>query len=308
MAALTNVKEIRRAAKVLLNKAGVTEQLPTPVDDLVAAAGLIETSDYEITESRIRQMPKALQGFMRSAKRKISGLIDRRERVIQVDSSLKNGREKFVKLHEVSHDIIPWQRDLLILADTPQTLSPSIELLFEREANQGAAELFFQLGFLYRIARDYPLDRTTPIILKDLFGSSIHAAFRNWVATHDGCACGFVIDKEPTSAPEPTFKRFECIPTERWLTEFGENVFPKAMPVAEYSFLGSLASGFQTDIETEWTVNDRNQEPRAVRVQSFTNTYRHFVLVWIPQRQSLVARFRKTPQIITPTIRTISSN
>ena len=307
MAALTNVYEIRRAAKVLLDKAGVVEQLPTPVDDLVAAAGLIETSDYEITESRIRQMPRALRRLVLSAKRKVSGLIDRRERIIQVDSGLNIGRKKFVKLHEVSHDIFPWQRDLLVLADTAKTLSPSIKLLFEQEANQGAAELLFQLDFLSRIARDYPVDRTTPIILRDHFGSSIHAAFRNWVSTHSGCACGLVLDKAATGILTPTFKRYECVPTEKWTTEFGKNAFPNSMPVTEFSFLSSLMSTVPADIDTEWTLQDRNLESRAVRVQSFTNSYRHFVLVWVPERESLLARIRKTPQIVSPSVRPASS-
>ena len=307
MAALTNVHEIRKAAKVLLDKAGVVDQLPTPVDDLVAAAGLIETSDYEMTESQIRQMPKSLQRFLTSANRKISGLIDRRERIIQVDSGLNSGRQKFVKLHEVSHDILPWQRDLLVLADTAKTLSPSIQLLFEQEANQGAAELLFQLDLLSRIARDYPLDRTTPIILKDHFGSSIHAAFRNWVSTHSGCACGLVLDKTATWIPKPTFKRYECIATARWTGEFGKNAFPSALPVAEFSFLSALTSGVPTDMDTEWTLENRNLESRAVRVQSFTNSYRHFVLVWVPERESLLARLRKTPQMASPSIRPASS-
>ena len=178
MTSLRSIEDIRKAANALLLKADVAERLPTPVDELVAAAELMQVDDYEIDESVIRQMPRYLRGIIRGARRKITGLLDRRERIIQIDQSLDDKRQKFVKLHEVSHDIFQWQKDLVVLADTPKTLSPSIKRLFEQEANQGAAELFFQVGLLQRIARDYPVHRTTPFELGEMFGSSAHSAFR----------------------------------------------------------------------------------------------------------------------------------
>jgi hypothetical protein len=298
MTPLRSCEDIRKAAHALLMKADVAERLPTPVDDLVSAAGLMEADDYEINESLIQKMPRYLRGVVRGAARKITGLLDRREQVISIDQSLDERRKKFVKLHEVSHHIFPWQRELQVLADTAKTLSPSIKMLFEREANQGAAELFFQVDLLKRVARDYPLHRTTPFELGELFGSSAHAAFRHWIGSHPGCVCGFVLDKHYVARGEIIFKRFECIPSSDWSEQFGNRVFPQTLPISTFSFLGPLVTG-RDDVETDWTLDDLNMIPRTVNVQSFSNGYNNFVMVWVPEQESFVARLRKKPRIVS---------
>lgn len=298
MSNLRSIREIRDVASTLLLKADVDERLPTPVDDIVAAANLMQANDYEITESVIRQMPRVLRRLMRGAKRKINGLLDRRERIIQIDQSLDDKRQKFVKLHEVSHDNLPWQKDLLVMADTSQTLSPSTRMLFEQEANQGAAELFFQVDLLERIARDYPLHRSTPFELGELFGSSAHAAFRHWIGGHHGCVCGFVLGDHFASSSGIVFKRLECIPSAAWTEQFGNRTFPPRMPVSTFSFLGTLVIG-SGDIDTDWTLDDLNLVPRTVNVQSYSNGYTNFVMVWVPERESFIARVRKKPRIVS---------
>ncbi|MEO1020181.1 MAG: ImmA/IrrE family metallo-endopeptidase [Pseudomonadota bacterium] len=279
-------------------KADVVDRLPTPVDDLVAAAGLMETSDYEISESVIQQMPRRLRRFIRSAGRKISGLIDRRERIIHVDTTLDAGKQRFVKLHEVSHDIFDWQRDLL-LAHTRQMLLPSVRMRFEREANQGAAELLFQLDFLQRIARDYPVDYSTPFALAKQFGASGRATFRHWISGHHACVCGFVLGRHAMRRDELVFDRLECMASEEWSRQFGNRVFPSRMRLSHFDFLGPLVTGYER-IDTQWTLDDLNTLPRTVNVQSFTNTYNNFVIVWVPEHESFLARTRKKPTIIPP--------
>ena len=81
---LDNLAKIREVAAVLLRKADIDERLPTPVDDIVAAAGLIEEADYVLSESKIRDAPKQLRRLLRAAGRKIRGVLDRRERVLHV--------------------------------------------------------------------------------------------------------------------------------------------------------------------------------------------------------------------------------
>ena len=118
-----------------------------------------------------------MRPLLRSARRKILGVLDRRERVIQIKSARTAGRERFVTCHEVAHDIFPWQADLAVVGDNRQSPIPNVTAMFEREANQGAAEILFQQDLLRRMARDYPISISTPLELAVLFGSSIHATF-----------------------------------------------------------------------------------------------------------------------------------
>jgi IrrE N-terminal-like domain len=195
---LENLNEIRDVARALLLKADADDRLPTPVDDIVAGCGLLESDDYLLSESKVSQAPRQLRKLLRSAGRKIRGALDRRERVLHVSPAIDiPAQRQFVKCHEAMHDALPWQRDLLVLGDTSLTLAPDVEFLFEREANQGGAELLFQVDLLSRIARDYPTDITTPVALAELFGASIHATFRRWIEVHSDPVCGMVLGPDP---------------------------------------------------------------------------------------------------------------
>ena len=43
---LENLDDIRDVAHTVLRKADVAERLPTPVDDIIASCGLLESDDY----------------------------------------------------------------------------------------------------------------------------------------------------------------------------------------------------------------------------------------------------------------------
>ena len=124
---LENLDEIRDVARVLLRKADAEDRLPTPVDDIVASCGLLESDDYVFSESKISQAPRELRKLLRSAGRKIRGALDRRERVLHVSPSIVVPAQKqFVRCHEAMHDALPWQRDLVVLGDTNRTLAPDV--------------------------------------------------------------------------------------------------------------------------------------------------------------------------------------
>ena len=291
-------EDIREHASRHLEVAVVRELLPTPVDRLVEAAGLREDPTYAITESAIAQMPLWMAKYLRSAKRKIEGVIDRRERVIQVDETLRDSRRNFVKLHEVGHDILPWQHELKVVAETWKTLTPQTEQLFEQQANQCAAELLFQTDFLQKVARDYPVHIATSMELSELFGASRRATFRHWVSGVHASACGFLVSLAPAGNKAQYYSRLECSTSASWVSQFSERVFPKKLPVAAFPFLSGL--GQRQPLDMEWTLCDTRGEPRVVRVQSYCNRYNHFILVWLPGKESRVAKLRKKPTLVLP--------
>lgn len=296
---IETLTELRNVAAALLRKADVDERLPTPVDDIVAASGLLEDADYVLSETKIRNAPKQLRRLLRSAGRKIRGALDRRERVLHVSPAVDvPGQRQFIRCHETMHDALPWQRDLLVLGDTSKTLAPDVELRFEQEANQGAAEILFQLDLLRSIARDYPTDRSTPVALAQMFGASIHATFRRWVEHHSGAACGMALDPEPMSVSPLTFRRFELVESDEWRQRFGSRRFPVRLCESTHRFLVPLGLPMPGRIDTEFTLADRAGSVNTLRVQSFTNGYRTFVLVWLPGKESFIARHRRRSRIV----------
>lgn len=298
MRPLENVSDIQNVARSLLRLADVDERLPTPVSDIVAVTGLLRVDDYVLSESKINQAPRELRKLLRGAARKIRGALDRRERVLHISPDIElPAQRKFVECHEVMHDALPWQRDLLVLADTHKTLSPDIELRFEREANQGSAELLFQVDLMERIAKDYPVDVSTPVQLASMFGASLHSTFRRWVQGHSGQLCGIVLDPAPISVTPLTFQRFEVVTSPAWQTHFGENRFPKRLTAPSHAFLSALAPPFPTNISISWRMNDLSGIAHDMKVQSFTNSYRTFVLVWLPGHEGLIARHRVRPKV-----------
>lgn len=295
---LENLDEIRDVAHTVLRKADVAERLPTPVDDIVASCGLLESDDYVFTESKIAQAPRELHKILRAAGRKIRGALDRRERVLHVSPSIEvPAQRQFVRCHEAMHDALPWQRDLLVLGDTARTLAPDIEFTFEREANQGGAELLFQLDLLQRMARDYPIDITTPVQLSTLFGASIHATFRRWVESNVRPVCGLVIDPKPVIDTPPTYRRYELVESESWTQRYGPNRFPARLATSNHGFLAPLGVSKSAGIDLSWGLHDRNAEMTTVKVQSLSNTYRVFVLLWLPTKESFIARHRVRPRL-----------
>lgn len=295
---LGNLEEIRGVALALLRKADVDEALPTPVDDIIRATGLIEADDYVLSEGKISQAPRELRKLLRRAGRKIKGALDRRERVLHVNPSIDVlAQRQFIKCHETMHDSLPWQRDLLVLGDTGKTLAPDIEFLFEREANQGGAELLFQLDLLARVGRDYPTDITTPVILADMFGSSIHATFRRWIEDHSSPVCGVVLDPEPVSTTPLTFRRFEVVTSSEWRRRFGYTTFPAQLNASTHPFIALLRPPWPGQVDGNWALTDLAGEPATLRVQSFCNTYRTFMLLWPPTKEGFIARHRPRTRI-----------
>ncbi len=74
-----------------------------------------------------------------------------------MDPGIQNeGRAAFLKLHEVGHDTLPWQR-ALGYADDDATLAPSVKRLFEQEANIAASHLLFQQDYFDDVSRQYSI-------------------------------------------------------------------------------------------------------------------------------------------------------
>jgi hypothetical protein len=150
---LPEADDVMRQARLLLRDAEVGERLPTPVDDLVECAGLVVSAEaaldedyadyFGVREEYQRALGASSYAALKSALRKTWGLIDLIDNIIYLDRAVSPQKQEFLKLHEVGHKMIPWQRATFLLPDYRTTLAPDVKVMFEWEANRFAAEALF---------------------------------------------------------------------------------------------------------------------------------------------------------------------
>ena len=291
--AIAAYEEIVRESERLLRTADVRRRLPTPVDDLVAAAGLVRGSDEIFAEHVLARAPKELQVAVRRLAGKVRAMLDRRAREIYVNPSITiDGRRNFQTLHEVGHHILPSQQELAY-ADDDERLSWLTQIRIERDANQTAAELLFQCGFFTEVAAEYVIGIAAVIELADMFGASIHAAFRRYVETHRAQLCGVVIDCKPCRDDPLSYRRREALASGSWEAQFeSPSAWPKVLAQPRFTFLSRSRDAYvwSLPVSDDWSCPDLNNSSRAVRVELFSNHYSTFVLLWLPQRERLKRR------------------
>ncbi len=293
---LPSHQDIARLTDRLLRQADAYGRLPTPVADILAAAELVEAPQTFLSASSIAQAPAHLRGILSRMSGKVHAVLDRRTREVHVNPANDlAGQQAFKRLHETSHDLFTWQHiddGRNGFADDLWTLSPKTQILFEREANQGAAELLFQRDRFAKAASDYAVSGGAVIELAERFGSSIHAAFRRYVETHGGAVAGVVLAPHPCEREPLGFPRQEAICSDAWLREFEDPaVWPRVLRADPFAFVAqaSACSGFGPPVG-EWRYLDRNNKVTTLNVEAMSNTYRTFVLIWAPQRERFKRR------------------
>jgi hypothetical protein len=290
---LDSATEITKATERLLAAASARGRLPTPVDDLVAAADLVEPQESILSESMLRRAPKHIRDAVAPFRFKIRALLDRKAREIHVAPGIEHPAQRdFKRLHEVVHDILPSQRKLAY-ADDHKTLSWMTNLRFEQAANQGAAELLFQRELFRQVAADYQIGMAAVVELAEMFGASIHAAFRRYVETHRTPMVGIVLDPSPVRGLPLAYQRREAVHSRAWAQHFNSPRFwPPILESAMFPFLSAAdltPSGTTSPrLEVIWPTLDG--EPTRLLVESFSNSYRLLMLLWRPRREILKHR------------------
>jgi hypothetical protein len=293
---LDSYRDIVRLTDRLLRAADAYGRFPTPVDDILAAAELEEASDTFLSESSIATMPAHLRGVLRRVSGKVHAALDRRMRVVHLNPATDLvGQKAFKRLHETSHDLFPWQHiedGRIGFADNEMTLSRRTTSIFEREANQGAAELLFQRDRFAQMAADYAVGCAAIVELASLFGASRHATFRRYVESHPGTLAGVVLGSLPCGHEPLAFNRREAMCSSAWHDRFEHPaIWPPVLRSDVFGFVEQArACGAFAPPSGEWTYIDRNHEVATLQVEAMSNSYRTFVLVWLPRRETLKRR------------------
>lgn len=278
-------EELRALTRRLLLDAGALGRLPTPIDDIVAAAKLREPRESFLSESMLARAPQYIRAAIAPFRHKVRALLDRREREIHLDPTIDiPGKRNFNRLHEVVHDLAPWQTDLVV-ADTDRDLSPATHRRFEREANEGASQLLFQHELAGKIAAQYPVGLDTVVKLHEMFGGSIRATLRVYARDHRSPVLAVVLDCSPLSQDPLSFQRREIIASTTWTRRFGAPGFGRVITWPSERWL-TIAAASNTSVVAagDDAMNDLAGAPRAVRVEFLDTSYQLLGLIWAPGR------------------------
>jgi hypothetical protein len=281
---LETARAVRERVRELLAAADALDRVPVPVADLVQVAGLTEPAVSILGDSMIAQAPPHVRAALAGVQSKVRALLDRQSCEIHLDPSIDApGRQAFNRLHEVAHHVLPWQR-ALVYADDDLALSRGTKLLFEREANAGAADLLFGLQLLEQCAADLPVGLQAVRDLAHLFNASFHATFRRYVETHRHAMAGIVLELSPLTLQPLRYLRNEVIQSAAWTLKFGaEANWPLVLQDPPYAFLPMVlaASVGDTGVTSlRWI--DAHQVTTTIAVAATTNRYRRFALLWRP--------------------------
>lgn len=279
---LSSAHDIEERTDALLKAANAYGRYPTPVDDIVAARGLQESAEFTVDEGILATMPKQARDLVRRAFRGLRGALDRRERVVHISENLTHeGQKRFVKLHEVSHDNFPWQQQL-VHADNDETLSRTTKILFEQEANQGAAELLFQRDGFANDAKGLAIGTASVVLLANRYGSSLHAAFRRYAETHHEAVQ--VIRLSPHSNSDGSYTRYEQPRSAKWSRRFGPaTLYPRRLHPVDHPFLAAIDHALN-----EAPLLDQGGLRVNVQVETLNTGYALFVLLWVKPGRRLL--------------------
>jgi len=216
----TKVNQIDRIVFTALKDSKSLGVFPTPIDRLIKYANLRENNKVDLNQFSRNSNSKSIVAGTDLPN--IRGVLDRERKLIYIDSRLPDIKKRFVRLHEVGHELCPWQGNFLKYLDDDDTLNPDISSGFEAEANYFASASLFQQDYFTEHMGTLPLKLKSAVALAKMFGASIHASLRRMVETNDKrCALLILtVDRESTFwLPRLGVKNY--FQSKAFTTEFG---------------------------------------------------------------------------------------
>jgi hypothetical protein len=168
----------------LIREADAVGLLPTPLERLFEIAA-ITNIDALPDDTFLQTLSEKARGFFLSAKQKMRGIADLRTKATYIPYDPNTGRRRFVKAHELGHQVIPWHNVDPAYLDDNETVGPSATGIFEQEANFFGAETIFQGKNFRNLARDYQPSVDAIFTLADQHGASKQATAWRFVEEQD---------------------------------------------------------------------------------------------------------------------------
>lgn len=279
-----DLRMVEERARRLLDRAAAWERLPTPIDDILAAASLkvAPTSAFnpQAIVAYLKSAGHDAGRWLKSAVSKILGVYDSADHVIHIDDSVVSSKQSFLKLHETGHHELPTHRKMFrFFQDCEKTLAPEIADQFEREANNFARFAIFQGDLFTRMAADSKFEIKTPMKLAPKFGASVYASVREFARTNHRACVVYVLEPATLangSGVQALVRRIE--PSPEFERQFGR---PSDRVISLDHVLGpALPIGRKMTRPMSIPMTDLNGVRHDCVAEAFDTTYNILILVY----------------------------
>jgi hypothetical protein len=189
----STVNEIRQITDYWLREAGVVGILPTPLEEVMAAAKLRrESVPADVVERFAATLGEGARHLVRSTFQKILGIVDLKASAAYLPPLGYEPREHWRDGHELSHKVFEWHNLGFYKEDKESllVLTPSLRREQEAEANLGASEFVFQGRRFELEANDYKVEFGAIQNLATRYGASVRATFRQYIETQQATCAG----------------------------------------------------------------------------------------------------------------------
>jgi len=275
--ALNSQKKIQDIAFDILKQSKSLGVFPTPVDKI------IQYTELRVNEKKyLERIPKNYftksKEVLKRALRKVNGILDRREKTIYIDLNQIPARKKFIKLHEVGHEVLPWQKEMFeILEDDEISISSETHDEFEIEASYFASEALFQGEYFEEMIKPLPLEIGSPIALSKKFGASIHATMRRYVeVSYKRCALLVLKTLSTTNMNCQTRNYFQ---SSSFKNSFGRISWSDTLDV-RWPFVQDYLSNRKHHKDGSFQISLNGNSKSVFEYHFFNNTYNAFVFIF----------------------------
>lgn len=275
---LNAASDIDKIARNILLASKAWGRFPTPVAEVVDFADLKIQDGLDLSKVEPGFFTKNFH-FLSRALTKVIGLVDFREKKIYLDHSQPEARKNFVKLHEVGHHALGWQKDSLGFMDDELSIDPVVKEEFEREASYFASDVLFQLELFDDVAKTLPLGIKSAHVLAKKFGASSHATIRRYVERSSKRCAVLVLKKPPENGPFVVPIR-DYFQSEKFTAEFGTINWPDERCGLEWPFVGEIRRGRKCHEDGQVAMRVGDGELVTFSYHYFRSPYNTFVFIF----------------------------
>lgn len=296
------LKDIEKVSYEILKGSKSLDVFPTAIDRIVEYAELVVRTDIDVSQVHEGYISKASDALTR-ALAKLRGALDRTHRTIYLDLSQGKTKQGFVKLHEVGHDVLPWQKKIhSYLEDDDDTLGGHTNDEFEAEANFFASATLFQQDRFIDELNKYNLSIESSMLLAKRFGASIHATLRRYVECSKNRCALLVLENISPKGTQPKCNLRDKFQSKKFSKTFGELLVPFEFGYS-WDFVPLYYHGRKLKTDGSITITTENGEADFY-YHFFCNTYNAFVFLfphgeWKSSRTKIIITDKKFQQHTT---------